>query len=222
MASPLKSFRVIIADKHPIFRDAIKTLLTRESGAHVVGEAGSCREALLLIEEREPDILLVDLVTAKASSAETINSLSKLSGTVKKILLNDAMSEEEIPEISQLDAQGLISKTSASGVLFAGIKAVMAGKYWIGRKAASRPNVRLQRYKKSVKSSDRTNYGLTPREMDIIRAVVSGYTNKETAKKLAISEQTVKHHITNIFEKLGVYNRLELTLFVFHHGLMEN
>jgi DNA-binding NarL/FixJ family response regulator len=79
----------------------------------------------------------------------------------------------------------------------------------------------LKQYKNKAKKAPSKNYGLTPREMEIVKAVVSGSSNKEIAGLHHISEQTVKHHITSIFDKLGVYNRLELTLFTFHHALID-
>jgi two-component system, NarL family, nitrate/nitrite response regulator NarL len=98
----------------------------------------------------------------------------------------------------------------------------MSGQYWIGNQAVANLVQTLKQHKSTAKSARPKNYGLTPREFEVTKAVVSGYPNKEIAAQMAISEQTVKHHITSIFDKLGVYNRLELTLFVFHHGLIDH
>jgi two-component system nitrate/nitrite response regulator NarL len=214
--------RIFIADDHPIFRDAIKTLLTPESGYRVVGEACDGDETLKMISESEPDILLLDMSMPKVSGMEVLKSLAGAKIGVKTIVLGDLLNQEDISRIFQLEAYGLVMKESPSGILFNSMKAVMAGKYWIGHKAVSNPANRLKNYKTSTKSRAHNNYGLTPREMDVCGEVVAGYRNKEIAGRLGISEQTVKHHITHIFDKLGVYNRLELTLFIFHHGIVEN
>jgi len=214
--------RIFIADDHPIFRDAIKTLLAQESECRVVGEACDGDETLELISEHQPDILLLDMSMPKVSGMEVLKSMAGSKNGIKTIVLGELLNQEEISRIFQLEAYGLVMKESPSGMLFNSIKAVMAGKYWIGHEAVSNPANRLKNYKNSKKNRAHNNYGLTPREMDVCREVVAGYRNKEIAGKLGISEQTVKHHITHIFDKLGVYNRLELTLFIFHHGIVEN
>ena len=214
--------RIFIADDHPIFRDALKTLLTRESECRVVGETCTGDETLELISEHKPDILLLGMSMPKVSGMEVLKSLAGSKNGVKTIVLGEQLSQEEISRIFQLQACGLVMKESSSGMLINSIKAVMAGKYWIGHEAVSNPTKRLKNYKKSTKSLAHNNYRLTPREMDVCREVVGGYRNKEIAGRLGISEQTVKHHITHIFDKLGVYNRLELTLFVFHNRIVEN
>jgi two-component system nitrate/nitrite response regulator NarL len=214
--------RIFIADDHPIFRDAIKTLLARESEYRVVGEACDGDETLELISENMPDILLLDMSMPKVSGMEVLKSMAGSKNGVKTIVLGELLNQEEISRIFQLEAHGLVMKESPSGILINSIKAVMAGKYWIGHQAVSNPAKRLKNYKNSKKNRALNNYGLTPREMDVCREVVAGYRNKEIAGRLGISEQTVKHHITHIFDKLGVYNRLELTLFIFHHGIVEN
>jgi DNA-binding NarL/FixJ family response regulator len=128
---------------------------------------------------------------------------------------------DDISRSFELGARGLVRKDVAASMLINCMRAVREGKYWIGRQSAESIEEVLQRCRSSAKRASPENYRLTPREMQIIRAVVSASTNREIAQQLSISEETVKHHITNIFDKLGVYNRLELTLFVFHHGIIE-
>jgi two-component system nitrate/nitrite response regulator NarL len=97
---------------------------------------------------------------------------------------------------------------------------VIEGKYWIGDRASETPPQGLKDFPWLAETEPRPRtFGLTKRELEIVATVAAGYTNKEIARKLVISEDTVKHHVTNIFDKLGVYNRLELTLFAIHHGL---
>jgi two-component system, NarL family, nitrate/nitrite response regulator NarL len=213
--------RIVIADDHTIFRDGLKILLGSEPEFDVVGEAGNGSEALKLVEELQPDVLLLDLLMPKTSGMEVLVSLAESQNKVRTILLSGVAEGDDISRIFELGARGLVLKDSATSMLFKSIRAVMAGQYWIGRQSVSSLVQTLKHYKNSSTNKKPKNYGLTPREMEIVRAVVSGYPNKEIATRFSISEQTVKHHITNIFDKLGVYNRLELTLFAFHHGIVE-
>jgi two-component system, NarL family, nitrate/nitrite response regulator NarL len=213
--------RIVIADDHTIFRDGLKILLGGEPGFSVVGEAGDGSQALKLVEELQPDVLLLDLLMPKTSGMEVLVSLAESQSKVRIILLSGVAEGDEISRIFELGARGLVLKDSATSMLFKSIRAVMAGQYWIGRQSVSSLVQTLKHYRSSATNKKPKNFGLTPREMEIVRAVVSGYPNKEIATRFSISEQTVKHHITNIFDKLGVYNRLELTLFAFHHGIVE-
>jgi two-component system, NarL family, nitrate/nitrite response regulator NarL len=212
--------RILIADDHTIFRDGLSALLSGHPDFEVVGEASDGDEALKLVAKLKPDILLLDLLMPGKGGMEVLQAL-KDSNSVRTIVLSAAAEGKEVSRLFELGARGLVLKDSATAMLFKSMKAVMAGQYWVGRKSVSSLIQTLKQYGDSAKNDKPANYGLTPREMEVIRAVVSGYPNKEIASKFGISEQTVKHHITNIFDKLGVYNRLELTLFAFHHGIVK-
>ncbi len=221
MNESMPAIRILIADDHTIFRDGLKNLLTSEPEFQVVGEASNGDEALKLVEKLLPDILLLDHLMPKVSGMEVLQTLSESHNKVRTIVLSGVLEGEEISKVFELGAHGVVLKDSATSMLFKSIRAVMAGQYWLGRQSVSNLVETLKHYRNSAKKAKPKNFGLTPREMEIVRTVVSGYSNKEIAGQLSISEQTVKHHITSIFDKLGVYNRLELTLFVFHHGIVE-
>ncbi len=216
-----KVVRILIAEDHTIFRDGLRNLLAREPEFRVIGEARDGDETLKLVAQLEPDILLLDFLMPKVSGMDVLKLLSESPSKVRTILLSGVMQGDDIYKAFELGARGLVLKDSAASLLFKSIRAVMDEQYWIGRQGVSSLGQTLKHYKSSAKSSKPKNYGLTARELEIVRAVVSGYPNREIAKQLSISDQTVKHHITNIFDKLGVYNRLELALFVFHHKIIE-
>jgi two-component system nitrate/nitrite response regulator NarL len=213
--------RILIADDHAIFRDGLKALLSGHRDFRVVGEVDDGSGVLKLLEKLKPDILLLDLRMPYVSGIDVLRLLAKAQRRVRTIVLCGDLTGEDISRAFELGARGLMLKSSATATLFNSIHAVMEGQYWIGNQSAVSPGQTLKQYKRSAAKSHHEKYGLTPREMQVLKAVVTGCPNKEIAEQLHISNQTVKHHITNIFDKVGVYNRLELTLFAFHHGMME-
>jgi two-component system, NarL family, nitrate/nitrite response regulator NarL len=213
--------RIVIADDHAIFRRGLVVLLAGEAELQIVGEAVNGEQAIQMAEKLQPEILLLDLLMPKVSGMEVLQALADAHSGVRVIVLSGAIEGDQILRIFALGARGLVLKESATAVLLKCIQTVKAGQYWIGQKVSSKPKSTLKSLKKFSPKNHHKDYGLTPREIEIIQAVASGASNKEIAERLSISEQTVKHHITNIFDKAGVYNRLELTLFAFNHDLVE-
>src|SRR5215469_1516353 len=139
---------------------------------------------------------------------------------VRVILLTAAAEKAQIVEALQLGARGVVMKDSATQLLLKAIHTVMAGEFWVGREAVSNLVGYLQTKMQSTGEEDkRKKFGLTPREIEIVSAVVAGFANKEIAEYFKISEDTVKHHLSNIFDKLGVSTRLELALFAVNQAL---
>lgn len=213
--------RILIADDHTIFRDGLKTLFAREPEFKVVGEACNGAEAIELVDRLHPDILLLDMLMPKVTGMDVLRAISKSHGSVKTVMLSGALEGDNVAQAFELGARGLVTKDAASSTLFKAIRAVLAGQYWVGRQSVANLIQTLKQVRSAEKNTKPKNYGLTPRQMEVIGAVVAGHPNKDIAAQFGISEQTVKHHITSIFDKLGVYNRLELTLFAFHHGIVE-
>jgi two-component system nitrate/nitrite response regulator NarL len=213
--SPKNSrIRILIADDHTIFRDGLKTLLAGQAELQVVGEACDGNEALQAIEKLQPDILLLDMSMPRVNGMDVLQALANSSNhhsKVQTILLSGALEGEEITRAFELGARGIVLKDSATQMLFKSIAAVRAGEYCIEA---------LKQHRHTAKKTPK-NFGLTAREMEVLDKAVAGLSNKEIATQFVISEQTVKHHITSIFDKLGVYNRLELTLFALHHKLIQ-
>jgi two-component system, NarL family, nitrate/nitrite response regulator NarL len=140
--------------------------------------------------------------------------------SVRVILLTAAAEKKEIVEALQLGARGVVLKDSATQLLLKAIHTVMAGEYWVGRESVSNLVLYLRTLVQSSGDEARQKkFGLTPRELEIVSAVVAGFANKEIAEYFKISEDTVKHHLSNIFDKLGVSTRLELALFAVNQSL---
>jgi two-component system, NarL family, nitrate/nitrite response regulator NarL len=213
--------RILIADDHTIFRDGLKMLISDFPEFRVAGEAESADQALDAVAKLDPDILLLDLVMPGGGGMRVLRSLAESGSRTRVVLLSGAVEGDDITKAFELGARGLMKKDAATATLIDCIRAVLDGKYWIGRQSASTLDEILQRGRSTAKKAQPGNYRLTPREMQVIKLIVSANTNKDIARELSISQETVKHHITSIFDKLGVYNRLELTLFVFHHGIVD-
>jgi two-component system, NarL family, nitrate/nitrite response regulator NarL len=213
--------RLVLADDHPIFRDGLRRLLEAEPDLKVIGEAQDGAEAVKMARQLKPDILLLDLAMPKHPGLEALRELSTESGSsVRVILLTAAAEKNQIVEALQLGARGVVLKDSATQLLLKAIHTVMSGEYWVGRESVSN----LVQYLRTLVQSSgeearQRKFGLTPRELEIVSAVVAGYSNKEIAEYFKISEDTVKHHLSNIFDKLGVSTRLELALFAVNQSL---
>jgi two-component system nitrate/nitrite response regulator NarL len=214
-----QTVRILLADDHPIFRDGLRRLLEAEPGFRVVGEASDGAEAVAMAKKLRPDLLLLDLAMPRHPGLEAVRELGNSDAPPRILLLTAAVEKEQIVEALQLGARGVVLKESATQLLLNSIRAVMAGQYWVGRETISNLVEYLRGLLTPPATPKQKKFGLTPRELEIVSAVVAGYTNKDIAAHYKISEDTVKHHLSNIFDKLGVSTRLELALFAVHQDL---
>ena len=176
-----------------------------------------------LARQLKPDILLLDLAMPRRSGMEALRELAAASSPVRTIVLAAAIEPPQVVEALQLGARGVVLKDAAPQLLFKSILTVMAGQFWVGHQGVSDLVQALrQLMPQEVRAARKKTFGLTPRELEIVSVIVAGYTNKEAAQKFSISEETVKRHLTNIFDKLGVSNRLELALFALKNSLVGN
>jgi len=212
--------RLVVADDHPIFRNGLTTLLSENPDFSIVGAAHDGDEALQLVKELQPDLLLLDLAMPRVPGLVALRDIGELGVPTRIVLLTAAIEAPDIVTALQLGARAVITKQSATDVLIECIHAVMRGQYWLGRKAIPDLTAALKEVSVTYATATRAHFGLTPREREIVAVIVDGCSNTEIATRFGISEKTVKHHLTNIFDKVGVSNRLELALFALHHRLV--
>jgi len=211
--------RIVIADEHPIFRDGLRRLLETEPRLRIVGETGDGLELANLVRDLCPDILLFGLSSTRRSPVEILQAIAASETSVRTIVLTGSIHTPEVVAAVQLGAAGVLSKDSAADMLFKGIDSVMEGRYWVGDNAVANVAASLRKF--NVARRRTKAFGLTYRELEIVRAVVNGHTNKQIAHQFSISESTVKRHVTHIFDKLGASNRIEVALFAAHHRLLD-
>jgi two-component system, NarL family, nitrate/nitrite response regulator NarL len=198
------SIRILIADDHAIFRDGLRRLLATQSDFQVVAEASDGKEAIALAAELKPDVLLLDLAMPRVPGMEVLRELGRQELPLRTILLTAAIQPFAVTTALQLGARGIVLKASPPELLLKSIRSVCEGQFWVG----SEP---MTTWARSGQPSG-SDFGLTTREVEIIAAIREGSSNREIASKLAISEETVKRHLSNIYGKLGVNSRLELAV----------
>lgn len=207
--------RILIADDHQIFRDGLRRLLESEPGFEVVAEASDGVDAIRMAHDVNPDVVLLDVAMPRMDGLDALSSLANAAPRV--ILLTAAIPPVDLLKAIQFGARGVVLKESATRQLIDGIHRVMDGKYIIGTDVADD----LAEAVKQVGGRSRP-YKLTAREMDIVTAIAEGLNNRQIAERLSISLQTVKHHLTSIFDKTGASNRLELALLAIREGVVDS
>ena len=215
-----KPIRILLADDHPVVRIGVRNMLQSDKSFEVVGEVGDGDEAITETLDLLPDILLLDLYMPRLPGLDAMRAIMSGSPTVKIVLLTSMISTQQIIEALQIGARGIVLKDALADHLTTAIRAVINGDYWIGGRRVVNLVGALHELMQKAAVPDRKTFGLTPREMEVVGCIVEGCSNRDIAKQFGLSEETVKRHLSNIFDKTGVSTRLELAMFAIAHHLV--
>jgi len=212
--------RVVIVDDHTLFREGLRTILEMEEDIEVVADAENAEDIVELIWQTRPDVLLLDIRMPQGCGLDAVPAVLRISPRTQVLVLTACDEKEEHVRAFKLGAKGVILKDSARQTLMQAIHTVCGGQVWVDPRMATALVEELSHLgPESAGPAGRDENGLTERELEIVRLVASGYKNKEVGNTLTISERTVKTHLTNIFQKLGVRDRVGLVMYALRHGL---
>jgi len=216
-----KTIRVVLIDEQLLFRVGIRSLIGHGNGIAVVGDAGSLADALAVVQSEQPDIILLDLVLKGEPCLDLIPDLIAAAEEAKVLILTGMRDPELHRKAVRLGAKGLVSKDASVDVLAKAIKKVYAGEVWLDRSMTAAVLDELSRRNDSghLGPEQAKIATLTDRERTVICAVGEGLKNKQIGERLFISDVTVRHHLTSIYSKLRVSDRLELVIYAYRHDL---
>ena len=221
MPHTLELIRIAVADGHPNFLTSLCNLLTPEEDFRVVARAGDGREILEAVEKHEPDILLLDLGLPASGGWTVLKKLWTSPAKTKVIVLAESKDEDKFVQAMRFGACGVVMKQTGRELFIKCIRKVHAGEIWLDSDTMVAV---MRRFSSGSEPTlpggpDEDFFRLTQRELEMVTLVTQGFRNKEIAQKLSLSEQTVKNHLHNIFDKLAVCDRLELALHAVHHNI---
>ena len=214
--------RVVLADDHPIVRDGLRKLLMLEEDIEVVGEASDGREVVQVVQDSGPDVLILDLRMPYMDGLATLQALQQVDKKTKVIVLTASEDKNEFVQAMKLGCSGIVLKQTAPELIVKSIRKVHGGEIWLDSHTTAAVMRQFASPAEAISGAPakgRERSPLSQREREIVGLVAQGYKNREMAEKMFISEQTVKNHLHNIFDKLGVSDRLELALYAIHKGL---
>ena len=211
MSEPI---RILLADDHPVVRDGLVAILSTQPDFEVVGEAGNGRLAIQLVQELNPDLILLDLEMPEMDGVETLQTLRAANPDVRVIVFTAFDTDERILTAVQAGAQGYLLKGVPRQELFNAIRIVHGGGSLL------QPIIASKLLRQVSQESTPPVEALTPRELEVLELLAQGLQNKEIAVELVISERTVKFHVSAILNKLGAGNRTESVAIAAQRGLI--
>ena len=214
----MRKIRVLVVDDHTIVRDGICALLALAGDIQVVAEAGNGNEALKMVQDLRPDVVLMDIAMPIMGGLEATRKIVKGFPETKVLVLTQYDDKEYVFPVIEAGASGYISKTAASSELASGIRSVYRGDSYLSPSVA-KLLVEAHRHD-GVGANHDTHEQLTDRERDVLRLVAEGHTTREIADILVVSPKTVEGYRANLMAKLGVHNRVELVKYALRRGII--
>ena len=226
---------ILVATDSPILRDALRAIINPTKDMKLLGCIENHTEIVSRARELSPNLVILDTSFASDSLPSVIDTI--VGQNSKVLLIGGEMDNAQVIDALFRGASGVIGRKSTADLVCRSIRAVVSGEFWVSRQVTSKlievlrteshtdgANSPLARMlnrtgRPPATASGDNKFGLTKRELQVISALVEGQSNKDIAATFGVSEYTVKHHLTNVFDKLGVYNRLELVLFAIRHQL---
>jgi len=215
--------RIVILDNHALVRAGIRLIIEQHPGMEVIGEAGNLIDGLEIISSQKPDIVLFELNLTEQTSSDVITQIIKASDTSRLILVTGTSNALINQQAVENGVMGVVFKAHPPETLIKAIEKVNAGEVWLERSMIANVISRLSRNSKPTKTGSESNIDeLSEREKEIVRLIGRGFKNKKISSQLCISETTVRHHLTSIYSKLGVSDRLELLVYAHRYGLVKS
>lgn len=209
---------VLIADDHSLMRQGLRQIIELENDMYVVGQATNGQEAIDLAKQLKPDVILMDINMPVLNGLQAMKEIKDTNLSSKIIVLTIHEDREYLFKTLQMGAEGYVLKDAESSVLLTAIRNVYRGQNYIQpnmTKELVKEFTRLTKHEK-LKSSENS---LTEREIEVLELIAEGMLNKQIAKKLYISEKTVKNHVSNIFRKLNVSDRTQAAIYALKHNI---
>jgi DNA-binding NarL/FixJ family response regulator len=209
---PKQNIRVAIVDDHTMLREGLRKVLAMEDDLEVVADTEDAREAARIAKETNPDVMLLDLRMPGTGGLEVIGPIHEASPGTKVLILTASDDRRDHVAALTQGARGIIMKDSAAETLVTAIRAVHDGQAWVDRDITG-TLLEEPAHRGGPEHAGADKPQLTVRESEIVDLVIAGCRNREISERLSISEKTVKAHLSNIFAKLGVRDRLELAIY---------
>ncbi|WP_286952686.1 MULTISPECIES: response regulator [Aminobacterium] len=213
----MDSIRLVIADDHRLFRDGVKKLLEYESDIEVIGEAGDGEEALKVVREKKPDILLFDINMPKKDGIQLVRELNSLSHGIKFVAVSAKDDEDSLSALSSVGVLGFVLKASGRVELLSAIRSANRNQPYVDPQVAGKL---LTSFSRRKEENDQL-YELTPREKEILYWLAQGLSNSEVASKMVLSEKTVKNHVSHVLKKLDLRDRTQAAILAWRIGFAQ-
>ena len=217
-----KKKTILLVDDHPLFREGLKSLISRSPRFEVVGEAGSAREGLRMATGLKPDLVVIDVSLPDGSGIDLTRDIRSGLSETRVMIVSMHSKIDYITEAFQAGATGYVVKESATDRLIRGLEAVAKGEYFLDNSVSHKVVARLMEPpRKGLKTADVMYESLTPREQQVMRLLAEGLSPKQIAERLFISRKTVENHRTNIMNKLDLHSTMELVRYAAKLGLID-